>query len=91
MVRSRAARLERLEAAIIPAISHDVRALAERMAAEDGDLYTADELLAEVEATMRAIGWPYTTERLAQHYAAETGCTVAELMADAARLAERYP
>jgi hypothetical protein len=66
-----------------------VRALAERMAAEDGDLYTVDELLAEVEATMRTIGPPNTTERLARHYAAESGCTAAELTADAGRLAER--
>jgi hypothetical protein len=49
-------RLVRLEATIRPHITPEIRALAERMAAADGDLYTADELLAEVEATMQAIG-----------------------------------
>jgi hypothetical protein len=92
MARSSAhRRLDRLEAAIISAITPEVRALAARMAAEDGDLYTADELLAEVEATMRSIGPPYTTERIARHYAAATGCTVADLMADAARRDRRLP
>jgi hypothetical protein len=86
-----ARRIERLEASIGLAVSPEVRALAERMAAEDGDLYTADELLTEVRETMQAIGPPYTLERYAAHVAAELGCTVAELMADAARLAERYP
>jgi hypothetical protein len=90
MVRSSASRrLDRLEASLGPAVSPDVCALVERIAAEDGDLYTADELLAEVEATMRAIGPPSTTERLARPFVAPCGCSVAELMADAARLAER--
>ena len=89
-MRARDRRLASLEARMPPVITPEIRALAERMAAEEGDRFTADELLAGVVETWRAIGPPYTTERMARHAAAATGGTVDELMADAARLSERH-
>jgi hypothetical protein len=89
MARSNSARLERLERVYQGSGSDEVRRLVERIEAEEG--FAPGELLAEVERVMAEIGPPLTMERVTRYYAAETGCTVAELMADAARLAERYP
>jgi hypothetical protein len=48
-----------------------------------------EELISEVRAVMEAIGPPLTMERVARYYAAERGCTVAEIMAEAVQLCER--
>jgi hypothetical protein len=86
-----ARRLERLEAQYLGSAVLTPEALASmtHMAIADG--LEPDELITEARAVMETIGPPLTMERVTRYYAAETGCTVAELMADAARLAERYP
>lgn len=73
-------RLRTLERAIPPVVTPEARALAERLAAEDG-CYTADELIAEVQATLQAVGQPYTTERIVRYVSRRDGIPVEELYA----------
>ena len=88
---ARARRLAALEARLLPGITPEVRALAERLAAAlDGDRYTADEMLVEVVAVYRAIGEPFTVARYAAYVARRDGVAMESVLAEARALAARY-
>lgn len=74
-------RIRALERIIPPAFSPEIRALAERLAVEDGRIYTADELLAETQGIIRAIGEPFTAARAVAWLAKEDGIPEADLWA----------
>lgn len=74
-------RLQALEQHYPPAISPEIRACAERLAAEAG--VSADELIAEAKRLMQAARPPYSLERVAAMIAGETGRTIADVLAEA--------
>lgn len=71
-------RLQALEQHYPPAISPEIRACAERLAAEEG--IQADELIAEAERLMVAAGPPYNVERVATMIAGERGTSMADVL-----------
>lgn len=76
-----ARRLAILEHTITPAIPPEVHVYAEELAAADGHIYTAGELIDEVQSTLRAIGPPYTIDRMVRYMAHRDGIPEAELRA----------
>lgn len=74
-------RLRALEQNYPPVISPEIRACAERLAAEAG--VGTDELIAEAVLLMYAAGPPYSVERFAAMIAGETGRTGAGMLAEA--------
>ncbi len=64
-------RLHALEQRDPPVLSLEIRAYAERLVAEAG--VSADELIAEAERLMRAVGPPYSMQQAAALNAGETG------------------
>jgi antitoxin component of RelBE/YafQ-DinJ toxin-antitoxin module len=74
-----ARRIAALEANVRLVWTPDVRALVERVAIEEG--IPAEKLITGVEELMRAVGPPYTVERMARHIAQTDGIPVEELLA----------
>jgi len=72
-------RIRNLERKMPPVISDELRAEVERLAAEHGLI--AEELIADIRATFRAIGYPYTIDRYMAYVARRDGLTVDEIIA----------
>ncbi|MGI8403219.1 MAG: hypothetical protein ACR2OE_00360 [Thermomicrobiales bacterium] len=73
--------IQALEHSYSATISPEIRACAERLAAEEG--IQADELIAEAEWLMVTAGPPYNVERVAAMTAGERGTSMADVLSEA--------